>query len=714
MKKVKESGVKVSNLSLIVAFLFFIALILRLTQLALSNEVDGINLQKFAKTRTTREIPLSAKRGNIYDGNGNILGQDVSSYTLIAYLDPKRTINEKYPQHVVDKENTALALSAILEMDYDVVLKYLNKENVYQTEFGIKGRGLNEFTKDRIVETKLPGLDFIETKKRYYPYGDFASYLVGYAKEYQEDKKSVVKGELGVEKYFDDKLTGNDGYTIYQKDKNGYKIAGTKEVTEEAVNGYDVYLTIDSNVQFFVEKALSRRTDEENDEITIVVAEAKTGKILAYATNPSFDPNKRNIKNYMDPIASVAFEPGSTMKIYTYMAALESGVYEGKAKYKSGSFTTKDKTVIRDWNNVGWGYITYDQGFIYSSNTAVVNMMDKYMDADILRNYLIKLGFGAKTGIDVPMEASGKIAFKYETEIFNAAFGQGIMTTPIQHIKALTSIANNGELLKPYVVSKVVDANGEIVYSNERTVLDTVASPETISYIKNLMWHTVNDGDGAGHSYAIKGFDIIGKTGTAQIANTNGKGYLNGYRDLNRSVSIMFPKDNPQIIIYGVAKRASGISELSPIIKEIITNVSKYYNIYGDTKNSEKSNEYILENYLNRNTLEVTNILKNENMSVYTLGNGEIIIDQYPKKNIKVIEGDKIFLLTNNNKYVMPNIIGYSKKEVEALGKLLNIEVIIKGNGYVISQNIAENKEITSESVLEVELQLPYKEDNDE
>ena len=199
MKKVKEKGVKVSNISLVLAFLFFGALILRLSYLALSNEVDGVNLQNFAKTRTTRNIPLKASRGNIYDGNGNILGQDVSSYTLIAYLDPSRTIKESNPQHVVNKENTALILSSILDMDYDTILKYLKKEGVYQTEFGSKGRGLNEITKDRIKETKLPGLDFIETKKRYYPYGNFASYLVGYAKE---NEKGGVTGELGIEKGF--------------------------------------------------------------------------------------------------------------------------------------------------------------------------------------------------------------------------------------------------------------------------------------------------------------------------------------------------------------------------------------------------------------------------------------------------------------------------------------------------------------------------------
>ena len=515
-------------------------------------------------------------------------------------------------------------------------------------------------------------------------------------------------GELGIEKYFNDKLTGTNGYTIYQKDRNGYKIAGTSEITEDAVNGSDVYLTIDNNVQFFVEKALSKRTKDDSDSMTIVVADAKKGKILAYATNPSFDPNKRNLTNYLDPVSNVAFEPGSTMKIYTYMAALEAGVYNGKAKYSSGSFTTKDKTVIKDWNNVGWGMITYDQGFIYSSNTAVVNLMNKYMDADTLRNYFLKMGFGSKTGIEVPMESSGKIAFKYETEIFNAAFGQGITTTPIQHIKALTAIANNGELLKPYVVEKIVDASGEITYQNERTVLDNVASSDTIMYIKNLMWHTINDSDGAAHAYAIKGFDIIGKTGTAQIAKTNGRGYLTAAKDHNRSIAIMFPKDDPEIIIYGVAMYAENASVLSSIVKEIITNVSKYYNIYDDEDKTVTSNQIEVANYLNKDVNESEGKLSKNGADVIVIGDGDKVIDIKPKSGTKIIQGDKVFLLTNGTKKMMPDIIGYSKSEVENLKELLGIDVKISGNGYVVSQSILKDTILNEESILEVELKLPY------
>ena len=705
MMKKKIRSVKVSNLALVCAFFFFGVLILRISHLALSKEIDGIDIQTFAKNRTTRETKLPAHRGTIYDANGNILSQDVSSYTLIAYLDPKRTIDEKNPQHVVDKEKTALVLSAILDMDKDQIIKYLSKTGVYQTEFGAKGRGLNEITKDTIKAANLPGIDFIETTKRYYPYGDFASYLVGYAKANEDDE---VVGELGIEKSFNDSLKGEDGYIIYQKDRNGYQIAGTKEARKEAVNGDSVYLTIDNNVQFFVEKALSRMTTSDATRMTILVAEAKTGKILAYATTPSFDPNKRNITNYLDDISGVSFEPGSTMKIYTYMAAIENNMYNGKAIYKSGSFTAKDKTVIRDWNKVGWGWISYDQGFVYSSNTAVVNIMDKYMDANTLKNFQLKLGFGSKTGIDVPMESSGKIAYKYETEIFNAAFGQGVTTTPIQHIKALTTIANDGDLLKPYVVDKVVNANGEIVYQNERTVLDHVVSSDTIAYVKNLMWRTVNDSDGAAHAYYIKGFNLIGKTGSAQIAKENGKGYKTGYRDVNRSVVLMFPREDPQIIVYSVAKEAPNASKLSSITKEIVTNIAKYYNIYEENTEKIESSQIKVSNYLNKNVSEIKKELENKGLKVIVLGNGKKIIKQYPSKDTNLIKDDKIFLLTNGDKITMPDLTGYSVSDVKTLASILGLKLKTKGNGYVVNQSIKKDELLGEEKLLEVEFKLPY------
>ena len=700
----KENKVKISNLLLILALFLFLVIIIRVSYIALSKEVDDINIQELASKRTTKTTILKANRGTIFDNSSNVLAQDVSSYTLIAYLDSKRTTDPKTPLHVVDKENTALVLSAILDMEYEMVLSYLNKENVYQTEFGVKGRGLTELEKDTILAANLPGIDFIETTKRYYPYGQFLSYLIGYAKM---DEEGNIIGEMGIEKSYNEELTGTNGKTVYQKDLQGYKIAGTKELTEEKVDGDNIYLTIDNNIQFFLEEAITKSSSKyEFEELDIIVANAKTGEVLGYASTPSFDPNIRDIENYLDPNSSIAFEPGSTMKIYTYMAALEAGVYKGSDTYKSGSFTAKDKTVISDWNKVGWGVITYDQGFIYSSNTAVVNLMDKYLDSDTLKTYLKRLGFGSKVGLNLPNEVSGKIDFKYETEVFNAAFGQGITTTPIQHIKALTTISNDGELLKPYIIKKIEKSNGEVI-EYERTSLGRVASSKTIEYMKNLMWHTVNDPDGAGHAYYIEGYDIIGKTGTAQIASTNGEGYLTGDKEVIRSIALMFPKDDPEIIIYGAVKRSTTVSSLSEPVKEIIQNIAKYYNIYNEPEDEATSNKEI-KNYINEETETVKEELQSMNITPIILGSGDVITDQYPI-NTTISSSEKVFLITNQTDYVLPDLTGYSRSDLETLFTFLNISYTIKGNGYLKSQSIKSGTKITPDMHIEVVLESEIK-----
>ena len=491
-KKKTNPQIKVANYILVVFLLIFLVLLYRASVLSLSDKVDGIDLSAFASSRTTAHETILAKRGTIYDVNGDVLAQNVYSYTLIAYLEESRGEGN----YVKDKEETAKKLATVIKMDEERILSLLNKD-VYQTEFGSKGKGLTEITKDKIKKLNLDGIDFISSQKRYYPKGDFLSYTLGYAKS---DENGKIIGELGVESLYDKELTGTDGFKEYQKDLRGYKIANTDEFVQEAKDGNNIYLTIDSNVQFFLEQALENATNKYTfDQLNIVVAEAKTGKILGISTTPSFDPNLRNITSYLDPNISVAFEPGSTMKIFSYMAVMESGKYNGDETFKSGIYKTTDGTEIGDWDRRGWGNITYDKGFALSSNVGVVNLIDKYIDKEILRDYYKKLGFGSKTGIELSKETSGKLGFKYETEVFNAGFGQGIMTTSIQNIKALTAVANNGILLQPYIIDKVVDSNGNIIKQNSRTEIEKVASKENTDKIRNLMEAVVLDGTGSSY-----------------------------------------------------------------------------------------------------------------------------------------------------------------------------------------------------------------------
>ncbi len=706
MKKRKKTrnNIKYSKLVILGSLFLFVLMLVRVTQLALSDEIDDVNLQALAKKRTTTTDIIEAKRGNIYSSDGEVLAQNVSSYKLIAYLSPTRTTDPDNPKHVVDKEKTARELAPILGISEEEILRYLSKEEIYQTEFGSAGKGLTELTKEKIEQLNLPGIDFEESFKRYYPKGDFASYVLGYAKEEvsvnaENKEETSISGEMGIEKYYDSTLKGEDGYTTYQKDLRGYKIAGTNEISKEASDGKNIYLTLNSSIQFFVEQALKEAAENYNFEwFTIMIADAKTGAILASSTSPSFDPNKRDIANYLDLNVSSPYEPGSTMKIFTYMAAMEQGVYNGNETYHSGVYTTTDGTEIGDWNRAGWGDITFDRGFALSSNVGVINLIDRHLSAEILRSYFKKLGFSKKTGIELPNEATGKLNFKYETEIFNAGFGQGITTTPVQNIQALTSLTNNGVMLKPYLVEKIVDPKTkEVIYKGKREEVDTVASETTVNKIKDLMWDTVNTPGMTGAGYRLDGYNLIGKTGTAQIADENSGGYLTGASDIISSFAGIYPKDDSKVIIYASVKRPEGGNQkvIWEAIKNIVVNISKYYGTDPVSVSEDVLEEYKLTSYKNKDVTSSKASLESMGMNVTVIGNGNEIVKQYPTKGEKITKGTNIFLITNDTNLTVPNVVGLSSKQAEDLLRLLNISVKLDGNGYVTSQSIAPGSLIT-------------------
>ncbi len=327
-----------------IAFCFFLVFIfvlyLQYLYLSLSSNVYGINMQEFANNRNTYSSTLYAKRGTIYDVQGDILATDVSSYTVIAYLDESRTGSSSTLYHVQDKQKTAEALSPLLNMDVDTLLELLNKD-AYQVELGPGGRGISEVLKKQIEELNLPGIDFIESYKRFYPNGDFASYLIGYAKKNEVmvngKLENIMQGELGIEVKYDDILKGTNGYISYQQDRYGYKIPDTPEENVPAIDGSDIYLTIDANIQRILEAEADKIVESYDPEwLTVTIMDAKTGDILGSVSEPSFDPNILNITNYENPLTSFVYEPGSVMKIFTYMCAIEKGTYKGDQTYQSG------------------------------------------------------------------------------------------------------------------------------------------------------------------------------------------------------------------------------------------------------------------------------------------------------------------------------------------------------------------------------------------
>lgn len=701
--KVKRSRVRVNNLLVLVFFCAFLAAIAKLLYVAVSPKVDGKDLREFADVRNTKKRVIPATRGNIYDINGETIASNANSYTLIAYLSEKRTTNPDNPQHVVDKEKTAKALAEALDMDYDYVLGRLNTKGAYQVEFGTKGKNLSENQKVKIDSLGLAGIDFIAGGKRYYKNNKLAPYIVGYAKTSEDGE---ISGKMGIEAHYDDILKGEDGYSEYQVDGQGYQM-GEPLVNKDPVSGSDIYLTIDTGIQLILEDALHTLEENNNfDWFTMTVIDAKTGAIVGSTASPSFNPNDvSTITNYLNPLTSFTYEPGSTMKIYTWLAAMENNVYNGSEEYQSGTIQV-DKYTIKDFNTVGWGKITYDKGFAYSSNVAATNLANKIGGGKLngvkLKEFYESLGFGAKTGIELPGEVSGILKMTYPIEVANSSFGQGITTTPIQNLQALTIFTNDGEMIKPYIVDKIVDQNGNVTYQGGRTSLGQRASSENIKKMQELMYDVVYNG--VSNYYQPSNVTLAGKTGTAEFAGSNG-GYLSGSLNRIRSFAGFFPYENPKYIFYVSAKRLDGENKaLAAAVVKAIESIANYSNITSNTNEVDTAKLITLKNYISKNVKETKENLENEKLKVYQIGNGKVVINQYPLKDSEVIIGSKVFLLTESTEYTMPDITGWSSSEVMSFCNLIGLNYKFNGYGTVKEFSITKDTIIDLTKTLEITL----------
>ncbi len=684
MKGRKKKNVIRVNFGIILLVMALLVLIIfKLAYVVLNKTVDGIDLKEFADGRNTVEKTLYASRGSIFDRNGEVLAQSVNSYTVIAYLSSTRTEDEKNPQHVVDKQLTADSLAPIINMSSERILSLLNKK-AYQVELGPGGRNISELTKKKIEQLNLPGIDFTVNTKRYYKMGTFASYIIGYAKENDNGK---ITGEMGVEKSYNSKLKGVDGSKKYQVDAYGYQMPNTPVYEISAKPGNDIYLTIDSNIQLFAENAIAKLDkDYDFSWMTFSVMDAKTGAIVASATSPNFNLNKlETLTSYLNPLVSYQYEPGSTMKIFSFMAAMENGIYDGNATYQSGEIKVAD-VVIKDFNDVGWGTINYDTGFMYSSNVAASKLALK-LGVNKLKDFYSNLGFGKKTGIELPDELAGTLKFTYQSELANAAFGQGITTTPVQNLQALSTITNDGEMLKPYIVEKIVDNEGKTVFEANKTSLGKKISTDTVNKMKVLLHRAVYESITTNKYYQPKTVSLIGKTGTAQIAGKGG--YLKGEYDYIKSFAGIFPEEDPKYIIYVSVKQYVGpMTPLAGVVNDAVDDIANYANLSQTVTKSDDTKIITIDNYLNKKVEQVTVELEQKGLVPVVIGDGNFVIKNYPEKGKKAVLGNKVFLLTNSSSYKVPDFSGWSKNEALTFCNLVNIKCNMSNKGKVVSQSI--------------------------
>jgi len=716
MKKSKNMNRGAAILSIIFALLFFV-LIGRFLFIQITGKIDGQVLAMKAEERYEKRITLDATRGKILDRNGEVLAQDTASYTLVAVLDENLTTDPDHPRHVVDPEETSKKLAPIINMEVSEVLKILRKDKK-QVEFGVKGRNLSFSKKQEIEKLNLPGIGFIRDTKRFYPNGNFASYVIGFA---QKTENETV-GMLGIEKYLNDHLKESDGYVEYRKDNYGFKLPNSDDFIKPPNNGDNIYLTIDQKIQTFLEDALNEAEEKYKPKKMIgIVANPKTGEILAMSQRPSFDPNIRNISNYYNDAISYSYEPGSTMKVFTLAAAVNEGVYNGKEMYQSGSYKVPGK-IIRDHNDKGWGTITFNEGVQRSSNVAFAILAKEKLGFDKFYHYLKLFGFTEKTGIDLPNEVSSKINYDYEVEKVTTAFGQGTAVTPIQLVQAATAVANDGKMMKPYIIDKIVNPNeNRIVLDHKPEVVGEPITKEAAKEVRNILETVVSSENGTGQSFQIEGYEVAGKTGTAQIAGPGG-GYLTGRENYIFSFIGMAPKDDPELLVYIAVQQPEleptevGSQPVSMIFTTVMKNGLEYLKVKPDhTKPLQKSETnmgHLLRNFINENVQKVKEELEEQKIDVIILGDGKTITSQYPFSGTRVIANDKVLIKTEG-KVVMPDITGWSLRDVLKLSTIMELNFKYEGKGFVTSQSIKAGTEIRKGLSLSVTFSS-HKEENKE
>ena len=704
LKKRKRNMNIGAGLLSIATLLIFIIISIRMLYIQAIGQVDGRVLANMAEEKYTSKRTIPALRGSIVDSEGNILAKEAGSFDIIAILDEEMTENKEQPLHVVDPKKTAQKLAPILKIDVEEMEALLTK-NKKQVEFGPKGLHLNASTKNKIEKMRLPGIAFRPSTQRIYPNGDFASHVLGYT------EKNI--GMSGTEKTQNQYLTEREGEIVRQESRYGYLLPGKTAETTAPRNGSIVQLTLDSKIQYYLESSIERVVKKSSPKkIVAIISDPKTGKILAMSSKPSFDPNKKNITYFNNDAISYAFEPGSTMKIFTVASAIEEGVYNGNEMFQSGSFQI-GKERIRDHNKGnGWGKITFDEGVQRSSNVAMA-LLTRKMGEETFYGYIEKFGLAKKTGIDLPNETGSRINFVSKRDQIATSFGQGSAFTPIQQIQAVSAIANGGNMMKPYIVERIIDpSTAKTLVNNKPQVVGQPISKDTAHKTLDLLESVVSSKNGTGKAFRLDHYQMAGKTGTAQIYE-DGR-LLHGTGDNIYSFMGLAPANDPKLIIYVAIQQPTlngtytGADLLADIINSTTEKSLQHLGVefdWNEKRNSEKEKELSVQSYVGDISDTVNSALP-DGIKVLILGDGDVVTHQSPAAGSKMLTSEMLILKTNG-KIEMPDIHGWSLRDTWRLALLLGIEFNYKGNGYVETQSIEPGSAISGKDVLTVKLADP-------
>ena len=684
----------------------------------------GTDLVKEAKKvhQITRTVP--AKRGTIYDRNGVPIAEDATSYNVYAVIDKKYKSATGKILYVEDAQFNKVAevFHKYLDMDEAYVKEQLSQPNLTQVSFGAKGNGITYANmmaiKKDLKDASVEGIDFTTSPNRSYPNGQFASSFIGLAQLHEnEDGSKSLLGTSGMESSLNSILAGKDGIITYEKDRLGNIVPGTEQVSQQTVDGKDVYTTISSTLQSFMETQMNAFQEKVKGKyMTATLVSAKTGEILATTQRPTFDADTKEglTKDFVwrDILYQSNYEPGSTMKVMTLAAAIDNNTFPGGEVFNSSELKVADAT-IRDWDVneglTGGRMMTFSQGFALSSNVGMSLLEQKMGDTTWL-DYLNRFKFGVPTRFGLADEYTGQLPADNIVNIAMSSFGQGISVTQTQMLRAFTAIANDGVMLEPKFISALYDPNDQSVRKSQKEIVGNPVSKAAASSTRDHMVMVGTDpvyGTMYNHSTGkptvnVPGQNVALKSGTAEIADEKNGGYLVGTTNYIFSAVSMNPAENPDFILYVTVQQPEHYSGIqlgefaNPILERAVA-MKDSLNLQSTAKTLDQvtnQSAYVMPSIKDISPGDLAEALRRNIVQPIVVGTGTKIKESSVEEGTDLAPNQQVLLLSDKAEEV-PDMYGWTKATAEAFSKWLNIELVFEGSGSTVQkQDVRANTAI--------------------
>ena len=718
-------------LMILMGVVMFMLLFFRLFDLQITRHEE---LQGKAVNQQTRRTVVTANRGTIYDAGGNILAISSSAETIIlSPLEIDNAVNDTEDPVSWTKESLAAGLAEILGKDASAIRKRM--DNV-KSQYEVIQLRADEDTaakvRSYVDENKIAGVHLVADTKRYYPYGSLAAQVIGFV----GDENT---GLYGLEAYYEKELEGQSGLVISSKDQAENDMLYTYEQYFAAKNGSDLTLTLDTTIQYYLEKGIESMVDKFSaaNGASGIVMDAKTGGILAMASYPNYDLNdfltvsdqtlQERIERGESTVADMqllqwrnkalndTYEPGSTFKILTLSAALEEGVVDKTTTVNCGGSVNISGYTIHCSNKNGHGLQTLVQSLGNSCNPAFINYGLR-IGSEKFYEYMRSFGLMNTTGIDLGGEAVGVFAADSsftQLDLACYAFGQNFTVTPLALIAAQAACINGGYLHTPYLVERITDSDGNVTYRHDDTPVRQVISEQTSATVRECLEYVV--ASGTGKNGQVAGYRIGGKTGTADKGQTG---------DVVVSFLCFAPADDPQVIMLitmdtpsrATGTYVSGGNMVAPTASTVMAEILPYLGVEPSYSAEELLGmDTTVPNVIGMSVEEAKAKLKDRALSYKIVGDGETITDQMPAGGA-IIPGKSSVILyageeKSTDKCVVPHLIGKTPSEANTTATAAGLLIRFSGTTgsesssvRVLSQSIDEGTEVEAGTVITVQL----------